>query len=73
MEPIDNTNTSDINYKMEFNCQFDNKHTGMCITTIPCEVNTCGNCIVLQISISLVVTLHLRPLSSTYRAGVEPR
>ncbi len=27
----------------------------------------------LQVSISLVVTLHLRPLRSTDRAGVEPR
>ncbi len=27
----------------------------------------------LQVSISLVVTLHLHPLCSTDRAGVEPR
>ncbi len=27
----------------------------------------------IQVSISLVVTLHLRPLRSTDRAGVEPR
>ncbi len=29
--------------------------------------------LMLQISISLVVTLQLRPLRSTGRAGVEPR
>ena len=27
----------------------------------------------IQVSISLVVTLHLRPLRSTDRAGLEPR
>ncbi len=42
-------------------------------TTPQVKIKAVLQCIMIQVSISLVVTLHLRPLRSTDQACVEPR